>query len=101
MTILELISAVREERLSKEQLEDYSTQLSNLFASMKIEQADLEKKEAMFMATHKNPQNSVAEVKVNWKSTHEGQRLIEIKNYGIATKELINSCKSRIYKLIY
>ena len=50
MTILSLIQAVKEEKLTKEQLEDYSTQLSNLFASLMMEKSELEKAEARFMA---------------------------------------------------
>lgn len=100
MTIFELIEAVKEDKLSKEQLEDYNTQLSNLFAQMMLELSELEKKEAMFMST-KGADESVASVKIRWKATSEGQRLISLKRYVLATKELINSTKSRIYKLIY
>lgn len=99
MTLLELIKSVREEKLSKEQLEDYNTQLSNLFAQMMLEIADLEKSEAIFMQF--NADRSVAQRKIEWKATEKGQRLITLKRYVLATKELISSTKNRIYKLIY
>lgn len=100
MTIPELIEAVKEEKLSKEQLEGYQTQISYLFQRMQVEIADLEKKEAMFMG-NKTTEDSVATMKVYWKATPEGQRLIELKRYTLALKEMLNSLKSRIYQLIY
>lgn len=100
MTIPELIEKVKEEKLSKEQLEGYQTQISYLFQRMMIEMAELEKKEAMFMG-NKTTEDSVATMKVYWKATPEGQRLIELKRYSVALKELLNSLKSRIYQLIY
>ncbi len=99
MTILELIKAVKEKKLSREQLEDYHDQLSALFAEMQIEMADLEKLEAIFM-DKKAPEQSVAEMKVFWKAGRDGQRLIELKRYSIALKEMINSLKSRTFRLI-
>ncbi len=98
MTIPELIEAVKEEKLSKEQLEGYQTQISYLFQRMQIEMAELEKKEAMFMPI---TVMSVAQRKVEWKATPAGQRLIELKRYSVALRELLNSLKSRIYQLIY
>ncbi len=55
--------------------------------------------EAIFMAK-KDRDISVAETKINWKGTDEGLRLIVLKRYCLATKEMINSLKSRIYKLL-
>ena len=98
MKLIELIQAVREQNLSKDQLEDYRDQLSGLFAQMQLEMAELEKQEGLFMGK-KEQDESVAELKVRWKATHEGQRLIELKRYCLATKELLNSLKSRLYSL--
>ena len=98
-TLKDLIVAVKENKLTKEQLELYADQMSELFAEMTIETAELEKKEALFMA--KDLTESVAQRKVMWKATEEGQRLIVLKRYLVATKELINSLKSRVYRLIY
>ena len=43
ITLSELIISVKEHNLSKDQLENYRDQLSNLYAEMNIEMADLEK----------------------------------------------------------
>jgi hypothetical protein len=100
MTLQELIISVKERTLNKEQLEGYSDQMSVLFAEMMLEIAELEKEEALFM-DKKTDDESVAEVKVKWKATKEGQRLIVLKRYTVAVKELLNSLKSRVYRLIY
>lgn len=100
MTINQLIQAVKEEKLSREQLESYRDQMSNLFADMQLELAELEKTEALFMG-RKPDEVSVAQRKLEFKATREGQRLIELKRYALALKELLNSLKSRIYQLIY
>lgn len=103
MKLIELIQAVKEKNLTKEQIEAYSDQLSHLFAQTQLEMADLEKEEAIFMEgwIGNDGQASVAQKKVAWKATASGQRLITLKRYAVATKEIINSCKSRVYRLIY
>lgn len=98
MTLSELITKVKEKNLSKEELEDYHSQLSSLFAQMMMEMADLEKEEALYMG--KKWEASVAQVKIWWKATESGLRLIMLKRYSLATKELINSLKSRIYTFL-
>jgi hypothetical protein len=98
MTLSELIVAVRDEKLNKDQLEAYRSQMSDLFAQMQLEMADLEKEEALFMNT-KSDEDSVAEVKIKWKASRGGQRLIVLKRYCLATKELLNSLKSRLYSI--
>lgn len=98
MTLQDLIQAVKEEKLTKDQLEAYRDQLSSLFAQMQLEMATLEKEEAIYMG-NKSPDNSVAEMKVWWKATPQGQRLIELKRYCLATKEMLNSLKSRLYSI--
>lgn len=100
MTLLELIKSVKDNKLTREQLEDYHSQMSNLFAEMQLEMADLEKEEAIFMNS-KGEDESVASVKIRWKATQEGQRLLMLKRYALATKEMISSIKSRVYQLIY
>ena len=98
MTLESLILAVKEQGLSKDQLELYHDQMSELYAQMQIEMAELEKEEAVFMAKENG---TVAAKKVEWRATHSGQRLIVLKRYSVATKEMINSLKSRTYRLIY
>jgi hypothetical protein len=100
MTILELLEKVKEKNLDKYQLEDYHSQISSLFAKLQLEMADIEKEEAMFMGKDFGEKMSVADRKVQWRVTQRGQRLIELKRYTLACKELLNSLKSRIYSLI-
>lgn len=96
LTLREVILAVKDKKLSKDQLENYRDNLSELFAQMNMEMADLEKEEALFMDT-KSDEQSVAEMKVKWKATQAGQRLLVLKRYCLATKEMLNSLKSRLY----
>lgn len=96
MKLFEIIKSVKEENLSQNQLEAFRDELSHLFAQIQIETADLEKEEALFMADNLES-ISVAERKVRWKATKSGQRLIELKRYALATKEILQSLKSRLY----
>lgn len=96
MELKDLIKAVKEKSLTKDQLEDYRDQLSTLFAEMMYEIADLEKEEALFPQI--DGQTAVAR-KNAWKATKSGQRLIVLKRYCLATKELLNSLKSRLYSI--
>lgn len=97
MKLIDLITAVKEQNLTKDELEQYRDQLSVLFAQMQIEMAELEKAEAVFMGNATD--NSVASIKVKWKTTEKGQRLITLKRYCLATKEMLNSLKSRLYSI--
>lgn len=98
ISLADLIKSVKEKNLTKEQLESYADQMSSLYAEMMLEMADLEKEEALFM---EKTDATVARAKVLWKATPSGQRLIVLKRYSIATKELLNSLKSRTFRLIY
>lgn len=99
MKLETLILAVKEQKLDKDQLENYHTQISHLFVEMQMEMANLEKEEALFMNA-KHPDDSAIARKIQWKATESGQRLIVLKRYQLATKELLNSLKSRIYQLL-
>ena len=98
MKLQELILAVKDQSLNKDQLEDYRNQMSELFAQMQLEMADIEKIEALFM-NMKEDRQSVADRKIQWKATEEGQRLIVLKRYALATKEMLNSLRSRLYSI--
>jgi len=98
MTLTELIVAVKEKNLTKDQLENYRDEMSNLYAQMQIEMADLERSEALYMEKDFGDE-SVAQIKIWWKATEQGQRLIVLKRYCLATKEMLNSLKSRLYSI--
>ena len=98
ISLADLIKSVKEKNLTKEQLEGYSDELSSLFSQLMLEMADLEKEEALFM---EKTEATVARAKVIWKATPSGQRLIVLKRYALACKEMLNSLKSRTFRLIY
>jgi hypothetical protein len=98
MTLHELIVAVKEKNLQKDQLEEYRDSLSNVTAEMHLEMADLQKEEALYMGSKKDGQ-SVADRKVEWKATKSGQRLIELKNYASSAKILLRSLQNRLYNV--
>lgn len=98
MKLIELIQSVKEKNLSREDLEKYRDEMSNLFAMMQLELADLEKQEAIFMG-NKRDEQSVADIKRQFKATKEGQRIIELKRYSLALKEMLNSLKSRLFNV--
>lgn len=94
-----LIEAVREQSLDRQTLEKYRDEMLQFFNLLHLECADLEKKEALFM--NLMPENqSVARRKIMWKSSMEGQRLIEIKHYILSVNKLLDSLKNRIYSFI-
>jgi len=95
MKLTELLQAVKEEQLTKTDLERYHTALSGMGADLSIEVAELEKEKAMFEAG--DPNISVAKAKVLWKSTEKGQRLILLKGYLQATKTQLRSLEKRIF----
>lgn len=96
MKLQDAIKAVREENLTKTQLEDYHSQMSLLLAEMQIEASEIEKDEALFLAD-RNVGESVISRKVSWKATPQGQRLIVLKRYISAVKTLLGSIKNRLY----
>ena len=99
MTLLELLEAVRDETLSREQVEDYRDKLIHVHTKMQWELADIEKEEARFI--YSKPQE-IPDVKHKreWKSTEKGQRQIELNRFLKAVVKEIDSLKSRIYSLI-
>lgn len=96
MKLREIMELVKDRTLTKDQLEEYRDDLSRVFAEMQLEMADIEKLEAVFPPENFN--TAVAR-KTAWRMTKEGQRLIELKRYSLATKEMLNSLKSRLYNI--
>ncbi len=98
-TLKELITAVKEKKLTRPQLEEYSDALAELYAEMLIELAEIEKKEAIFI--YDSEEKTAVAKKNAWKVTPEGQREILIKRYMGACSKMISSVKSRVFRLIY
>lgn len=99
MQLLELFNQIKEEKLSKDQLESYHSQLSHMFADMKIEYADLEKEEAMFFYERTSKEVTDISIKRIWKASKSGQRMILLKAYIGATTTILQSLKSRLYTI--
>lgn len=97
MTLKELILAVKEKTLSKEQVEGYRDDLANLSAQMFLEMADLEKAEALFLDSSQEKTAVASQRK--WNASEKGQRQIQLKNYIRATDKILGSLKSRLYSM--
>ena len=99
MTLLELFSAVKEQNLTKTQLENYHSVLSSLYADMSIEVAEIKKERAMYFYKLTNPQTPDIKIKRSWEVTEKGQRLILVEAYVKATSKLLSCLKSRLYSI--
>ncbi len=93
--LLKLFEAVKEVDLTKDKLEDYHKDLSELYADMHIELGEIKKRKGMYMLP--NPELSGVAVLRKWAGTVDGQREIELKSYIKATSTILRSIKSRLY----
>lgn len=97
-----LLEAVKDHKLSKEQLEGYHAELTHLYSAVLLERADLRKKEAFFYmdAMKNDPDESDTSIKRKWRVEPDGQRLLELEAYKTVLPKEIDSCKTRIYALL-
>lgn len=96
MTLQELTTAVKEQSLDKYQLEHYHSELCNLKAQLKLEFADLKKKEAIYLM-NREAGESVLAWKVRFGASPTGQRKFEIEGYIGSCTALIEGVKARLY----
>lgn len=101
MKLSELIIAIKEKNLSKDDLENYRNDMSQIYADMQMELAECEKTKAIKFEELKiaYPESSDISIKRRWQASATGLREIELKRYCLATKELLNSLKSRLYSI--
>jgi beta-mannanase len=97
MKLIELIKSVREEKLSKDQLENYRDQMSSLFAEMQLELAEIRKTKALYFVEKRSKTDK--ETERNWQITKEGLREIELSHYSKALEKLLSSLKARLYQI--
>jgi hypothetical protein len=98
--VVELINAVEETNLTKDQLENYRDTLSSMFARIQMELADIEKVEAVFFAQkHQDLSLTDVAIKRQWKAGEFGQRGIDLKAWSKGIEKLLASLKSRLYSL--
>jgi len=96
-TLKDLIVAVKERNLTKDQLEVYRDSMAELVAQMHFELAEIEKECALFLdASEEKTEGGKIR---KWKVTSKGQREIELKNYIKATNKMIDSLKSRLFNV--
>ena len=98
MKLIDLVTAVQEPNLTKEQIEAYYDAMAGLQAQIIFEKANLEKQQALFIAT--SYEKSAVAKKNAWNATPDGQRLIELKNYADLAKHMTANLKNRTYRLI-
>lgn len=97
MKLLELFQAVKDDKLSKDQLEAYHKELSELYTQMHLEMGQVKKRKGMFMLN--NPELNGVAMKRKWDGSEDGQREIELKSYIQATSAQLKSLKSRLYSI--
>jgi len=98
--IVELINSVKENNLTKDQLEEYRDKMSTTFAEIQLELADLEKMEAVFFAQkHQDLSLTDVAIKRQWKAGEFGQRAIDLKAWSKGIEKLLASLKSRLYSM--
>ena len=95
MQLKELLLAINEKRLTKQQLEVYSDDLANLYALMQLELADIRKEKALYWLSDKKESDKATER--SWAVTAKGQREIELSHYCKAVEKVLSSLRSRIY----
>lgn len=98
MKLTELIQSIKEDTLTKQQLEDYHTQLVALYAEISERLGELEKKEAIFQS--KSSERTRAGAERLWNATEEGLEEIELKRKIKAVEKLASSVKHRIFNVL-
>lgn len=93
--LTELFSSVKEISLTKDRLEEYHKELSELYQQMHLELGEVKKKKAIYMLAY--PENTNAEILRKWSGSPEGLREIELKSYVRATSTTLSSIKNRLY----
>lgn len=96
--LTDILTAVKDEKLTLDQCERYRDMLVHIYTTVLLERAELRKKEAIYFMEHKL-ESDVA-TKRAWRVTPEGQRLLMLEAYKAALPKEIDSLRSRIYSLL-
>lgn len=97
MKLQDLIIAVKEQNLSKDQLEQYYSDMANLYAEYQLRLADIRKQKAIFFI--KQPEKTSIATERKWQATDLGLEEIDFSHSNKALEKLIGSLKSRIYNV--
>ena len=98
MTLTELFTAIKEENLSRGQLESYEQHLASLYAEYMIEIGSLKKERALYFLERQKPDVTDVSIRRLWDAGTNGQRLIELEANVKAVSRMLSSVKSRIYQ---
>jgi hypothetical protein len=100
MNLTEIFSAIKEESLSRGQLENYEQDLASVYAEMMMSIATLKKARALFLYSRgqEHPELPAVKIKMTWDATDEGLKLIELESQVKAVSRILSSVKSRIYQ---
>lgn len=94
--LIELIKQVKEQNLTKDKLEEYSSMLDILSAELELELAEIEKQGALFLAECGEKTRAGATTK--WEASEAGQKERTLKGNLRAISKLSSSVKTRIYQ---
>lgn len=97
MKLVDLFKAVQERNLSKDKLEEYRDDLSNLYALMQLELAEIRKAKALHI--FESAEKTIAAKEAAWAASEKGQREIELAHYIKGTEKILSSLKSRLYQV--
>lgn len=96
MKLHQLLEEIKDEKLNKEQLEDYFSHCCQLRGQVKMEIGTYKKKKAIFLSQRPDGV-SVASRKIDFDASPEGQRLQDLISYASALNDAKDGLKSRIY----
>ena len=100
MNLHEVLTAVREENLSRGQLEDYEQKFTALYSDYMMKIAGLQKAESLYFYSMEQQHPELPDVKIKraWRATDDG---IELRQKEVEVKVIaknLSSIKSRIYQ---
>lgn len=98
MNLLGILQEIKEQNLSKGQLETLEQRLSALYAEYQLEIADLKKERALYFLERQKPEVSDVSIRRLWDAGTNGQRLIECEHSVKAVAKMLSSIKSRIFQ---
>ena len=97
--IKKLLEEVKEQSLDKDKLENYHSLLSNIYADIQFEIADIKKSRAVFFFDRSDKDVSDISIKRLWEVTEDGLKLIELEASVKAVSKILSSIKSRLYNV--
>lgn len=100
MNLTEILKEVREENLSRAQLEKYEMTLSSLYADYQMSIAAGEKAKALFFLAQGQEHPELPDIRIKriWNGRDEGIDLMTKKIEVKAIAKMLSSVKARIYQ---